>query len=240
MGRRYRQLEQDLEKARKAIIWGLLVVITAFVLFEALRGQHFWNKIKGEGNLWNYGSSLIYFMVGELAIVNAILLAYRKKLDPRISRSWGVPAWTAAGLAFTFAACDEMLQVHEKAGAVMERSAPWLCSIYPGHTENIILGSYVALAALFAIVFFKDLSAGSRSRGYFAAGILSLATATLMDAVPRELYINLLPFRETEELLEVLAGYLFTAAFISTAAASIVGILRAYDEAGVTRDDAKA
>jgi hypothetical protein len=240
MGRRYRQLEQDLEKARKAIIWGLLVVITAFVLFEALRGQHFWNKIKGEGNLWNYGSSLIYFMVGELAIVNAMLLAYRKKLDPRISHSWGVPAWTAAGLAFIFAACDEMLEVHEKVGGWLERSIPLLLAWYPGHADNLIIGVYGLGMLLFAAIFFRELSAGSRSRGYFIVGLLAMVGAVSLDVIPRALYINHLPFRETEELLEVLAGYLFTAAFISTAAVSIVGILRAYDEAGVTRDDTKA
>ena len=227
------QLIQDIEKARRLVILGLFAAIVVFVLFEALRGEHYWVKVKAEGNLWNYGSSLMYFMAGEMAIVNAILLAYYGKVHGQVTRSWSWMAWAAAGAAFVFFACDEMLEVHEKVGLAMERSIPWLHRMFPNRVDGLIIAGYAIGAILFSISFFRGPLISREARAYFIWGFVTIGLASGLDATPRHLYINYLPLRETEELLELFAGFAFTAAFISSGAVIGARILHAFDsEAG--------
>jgi len=222
------QLIQDIEKARRLVIRGLFAAIVVFVLFEALRGEHYWVKVKAEGNLWNYGSSLMYFMAGEMAIVNAILLAYCRKVDGQVTRSWSWMAWAAAGAAFVFFACDEMLELHEKVGLAMERSIPWLHQMFPNRVDGLIVAGYAIGAVLFAFSFFRGPLISREARAYFIWGFVTIGLASGLDATPRQLYINYLPLRETEELLELFAGFAFTAAFISSGTAIGSRILRAF------------
>ncbi|HUV03876.1 MAG TPA: hypothetical protein VMX94_02085 [Armatimonadota bacterium] len=227
MPQRGEQLTSDLERARKLAIQGLFIAIVLFVLFEALRGQHFWNKIKGEGNLWNYGSSLLYFVAAEMAIVNAALLAYCEKLGLHSRRSWIWVLWGMVGLAFVYFACDEMLEVHEKMGLAIERAVPALKHYYSGRADNLIIAGYALGAVLFGFAFLRRMAASREARAYFISGFVVIALTSALDVVPRGLYIRYLPFRETEELLEVLAGFLFAAAFISSAAVMLAEIVRA-------------
>ena len=224
------RLAADLERARRLTILALFVMVILFILFEALRGEHFWNKVKGEGNLWNYGSSLVYFMVGEMAIVNAVLVGYHERITEERGRSWRVLIWAAVGAAFVFFACDEMLTIHEKLGLAIESSMPWVSHVYPGRADNLITAGYGLGAVLFTIFLLRSLQIDSKTRGYFFAGMLMTIGAAALDVIPRELYVNYLPFRETEELLEVFAGFSFTASFISFGAFTLAGILRAADE----------
>jgi len=225
-----RQLIEDVEKARRRIILGLFVAITVFIVFEALRGEQFWNKLKSEGNLWNYGSSLVFFMAGQGAILTAILLSYQGRgSNPRPNR-WVWLPWAVAGAALVFLACDEMLSIHEKLGLALERSVPRLQEAYPGHADNLIVGVYALGALLFAPSFFRGDASDRRARAYLIAGFAMIAAAGLLDALPKEMYIRYLPFRETEELLEVYAGFSLNAAFFSTAALALTRILRAQDD----------
>jgi len=219
------QLTQDIERARRAIILALFLGLVAFILFSALRGEAFWNKIKGEGNLWNYGSSLLYFLAGELALANALLIRYHDRLagDARSARSW--LAWVAVGVAFTFFACDEMLQVHEKLGLAIEGSVPLLHRMFPGHVDGLITAAYALGGVLFSVGFLRGKTINSVARKYYFAGLLMIAGAQLLDFLPRDWYIGYLPFRETEELLEVFAGWGFAGAFLSTASFAVTRIL---------------
>ena len=222
------RLTDAVERVRRLAILGLFACVLIFVLFEALRGEQFWNKIKGEGNLWNYGSSLLYFMAAEMAIVNAILLGYYRNSVRRDGRSWQWLTWAAAGAAFVFFACDEMLEVHEKLGLAMERSLPWLKQVYPGQADNLISAAYLTGAVVFVLVFFRFLPVGRQASMYLIGAFSMIAFAVVLDVAPRWLYISYLPFRETEELLEVFAGFSFTAAFISSGAYVLSRILRAF------------
>ena len=220
------QLIGDIEKARKLAIWGLFIAIVLFVLFEALRGEHFWSKIKCEGNLWNYGSSLIYFTAAEMAIVNAVLFAYYDRLASDGRRSWIWALWAVVGAAFIFFACDEMLEIHEKVGLAIERAVPTLKRYYAGRADNLIIAGYAVGAVLFGFAFLRRMAAGREARAYFISGFVAIVLASGLDVIPRGFYLHYLPFRETEELLEVLAGFLFAAAFISSAAVMLAKILR--------------
>ena len=237
MLQQYERLIGDIEKARRLVILGLFVGAVLFVLFEALRGHHFWSKIKGEGNLWNYGSSLQYFMAAELALLNGVLLGYYQALLGQGRRAWSWLPWAAAGLAFAFFACDEMLEVHEKVGLALERSVPGLSAIYSGRADNLIFLGYAVGAIVFSIVFFRTMSAQRESGRYFIAGLGMIAAASLLDVLPRELYVGHLPFRESEELLELFAGFAFTAAFISSGAHTLTRILGLAGHAGTLSPD---
>lgn len=225
MPQRYERLIGDIEKARRLVILCLFLGAVLFVLFEALRGHHFWSKIKGEGNLWNYGSSLQYFMAAELALLNGVLLGYYQALLGQGRRAWSWLPWAAAGLAFAFFACDEMLEVHEKVGLALERSVPGLSAVYSGHADNLIFLGYAVGAIVFSVVFLRAISAQREAGRYFIAGLGMIAAASLLDVLPRQLYVGHLPFRETEELLELFAGFAFTAAFISSGAHTLTRIL---------------
>lgn len=216
---------RDIETARRLVIQGLFVGLIVFVLFCALRGADFWNKIKGEGNLWNYGSSLQYFMAGQAAVLSGILVGYYLRLRgrPVLVMSW-LP-WAVIGMGFVFFACDEMLEIHETVGLQLEAAVPWLNHTYPGKADDLIVASYGLAGVLFVLLFFRRRLESRPAKRYFIAGFVSIGLAVLMDGVPRHLYINYLPLRESEELLEVLAGFLFTAAFISSGAFTLTGIM---------------
>jgi hypothetical protein len=233
MTQRYGRIAEDIERMRRLVLLGLFAVLVMFVFFEALRGAQFWNKVKGEGNLWNYGSSLQYFMAGQMAFLNAILFRYYGGL----SRSPGVVKqpmiWALAGAAFVFFACDEMLEVHEKLGLAIERSIPAIHHYYPGHADNLITGLYAVGGLFFAVSFLRGMAPGRAVRWYFvsAMGIMILSTA--MDVIPKDLYVRYLPVRETEELMELLAGFLFMAAFMSVASLTTIRVLQTH-ETGVS------
>jgi len=229
---RMERLTTDIETARRRLIQSLFAIMVVFVLFEALRGEQSWSKVKAEGNLWNYGSSLQYFVAGELAFVNALLVWYAARLVRLRRRSWSFLPWTAAGAGFTFFACDEMLEVHEKIGLRIEQGIPWLAEHYSGHADNLIIFGYGLGALVFAAALFKSMLLSRPAKAYFLAGMISIGTAVMMDLVPRDLYILYLPLRETEELLELLAGFLFAASFLSAAAFSISRILGILDVSG--------
>jgi hypothetical protein len=145
------------------------------------------------------------------------------------SRQW--ISWAAAGVAFIYFACDEMLTIHEKVGVLLEDLLPRLASAYPGHADNLITGVYGLGALLFTVVFFRGAIADRRARAYYIVGFAMVGAATVMDIVPRELYIGYLPFRETEEFLELFAGFSFTAAFVSTGASLLVRVLEVHADA---------
>lgn len=224
MTRQYDRLLGDIEKIRKLVILGLLAGMVVFIFFEALRGHHFWSKVKGEGNLWNYGSSLNDFLVAEVAILNAILVAYYDKLR-RTRITWAWVPWAAVGVAFTFFACDEMLCIHEKLGAALETRLPWIGANFPGEGDGAIFMSYMVGGLAFSIPLFRSLLARIEAKRYFIAALIMIGMASVLDIVPRHLYIARLPFREMEELLELFAGWSFTAAFLTSGALIIERIL---------------
>lgn len=227
MTRQYDRLLGDIEKIRKLVILGLFAGLVVFILFEALRGHHFWSKVKGEGNLWNYGSSLNDFLVAEVAILNAILIAYCDRLRrPRITWAW-IP-WAVMGIAFTFFACDEMLCIHEKLGAALENRFPWIGANFPGEGDGVIFMSYMVGGLAFSIPLFRSLLARIEAKRYFIAALIMIGMASGLEIVPRQLYIAHLPFRETEELLELFAGWSFTAAFLTSGAFTIERILNSH------------
>jgi len=223
----------DIERARKVSIQIIFAVGLLFVLFEALRGSYLWSKLKGEGNLWNYGCSLVYFTAGQLAILNGVLFRYRERLL-RTGRSyiWWT-AWILAAIGFSYLACDEMLTIHEKLGLRLESAIPVLGEFYPGHIDNLIVGVYGSGGVVFSLLFFFKMPVGREARAYMLAALFALVVAILMDTVPRDWYMRYLAFRESEELLELFSGVLFIAAFLSAAAKGISGVLMAvsnYDE----------
>lgn len=217
----------DIERARRVTIQIIFAVGVLFVLFEALRGSYLWSKLKGEGNLWNYGCSLVYFTAGQLAIVNGALFRYRERLLRTGRRYIWWTAWILAGIGFSYLACDEMLTIHEKLGARLESAIPVLSEFYPGHADNLIVGVYGAGGVVFSLLFFFRMPVGREARAYLLVALFMLMGATLMDTVPRSLYMRYLPFRESEELLELFSGELFIAAFLSSAAVVVSGILMA-------------
>lgn len=216
----------DIEGMRKSMIRALFALVVVFILFEALRGQHFWNKVKGEGNLWNYGSSLDYVFAGELAFLNAILVGYLHRLSGFGRRSWAWMPWAATGAAFVFLGCDEMLCIHEKAGVMLQNSFPALAKGPEGMADGLVMGVYVVASLVFSFLFMKALLPNRAARQYFASALSMVALVGLFEVVPRDLYINHLPFRETEELVELFAGWAFAAAFLTAAAAKISDILQ--------------
>lgn len=228
MGNSIERLIDDVERMRKLFIRGLFVLVVAFVLFEALRGEHFWNKIKGEGNLWNYGSSLLYFTAGQLAILNAVLFSHYSSRHHKTLRSWSWLVWCAAGVAFAYFACDEMLEIHEKVGLAIEASLPWVSNYYSGRADNLITAAYGIGGLLFVFVFLRGMPTGRVAGVYLLAATVAICLASAMDIIPRELYQAYLPLRESEELLEVTAGFMFSASFASSASLSVQRILDAH------------
>ena len=221
-------LAAELEKLRRGLIAALFVGVVVFILFEALRGYHYWDKVKGEGNLWNYGSSLLYFLVGELAILNAIVDDYRRKLAGR-RQPLVTMMWVGIGAAFTYFACDEMLQIHERLGLVLQEYVPSL-----GEGDGAIMAAFAVIGLVSGLLFIRKMLAGRLAFRYFLAGLLSATMAGVLDVIPRDLYIGHLPFRETEELAEVFAAWAFSSAFITSAVCTLAGILSGMSEAGVT------
>ena len=232
MRRHNERLISDMEAMCRLLILGLFVGLVLFILIEALRGHHFWNKVKGEGNLWNYGSSLIYLFAGQVAALNAILTRYASgaRRGGRRSRAWAL--WLAVAVAFAFFACDEMLAIHEQLGVMLERALPSLHGAPQGEGDGLIFAVYVLGSLAFSLVFLKKLPAGGESARYFVAGLVMVGIVGVFEVVPRDLYIGYLPFRETEELLEVFAGWAFSAAFMSSATRTLTEILA---EAGPPR-----
>jgi len=229
------RLANDIEHARRAMILALFIGLVAFILFETLRGAKFWNKVKGEGNLWNFGSSLLYFMAGELALLNAWLITRR---DRTSGKAWGWMPWAAAGIAFAYFACDEMLVIHEKLGLRIEESVPIMHRLFAGHVDGLITATYGLGAILFSIGFLRGKLGNAVAGRYFLAGMAMIISAQTLDFLPKDLYIGYLPFRETEELLEVFAGWGFIAAFASSAAFLMTRMLHE-EPVEVKRDVAK-
>lgn len=224
MRRHNEWLISDMEAMRRRLILGLFVGLVLFILFEALTGQHYWSKVKGEGNLWNYGSSLIFLFAGQMAALNAILTRYVSGVgrSRRRSRAWAL--WLAIAVAFAFFACDEMLTIHEQLGVMLARAFP---STHASGSEadGMIFAAYVLGSMAFSLVFLKKLPAGGESARYFVAGLAMVIIVGVFEVVPRDLYTGYLPFRETEELLEVFAGWAFSAAFMSSATRTLTEIL---------------
>ena len=209
------RLSKDIEHARRVTILALFFGLIAFILFEALRGHHFWNKVKAEGNLWNYGSSLLYFVAGEAAVLNGFLIRYHHQLADGKRSVWNWMPWLAAGAAFTFFACDEMLTIHEKLGLAIEQSVPVIHRMMPGHADGLIMAAYGIGGIVFSIAFFRGKTINRLAKRYLLAAFIMIVSAETLDVMPKDWYIRYLPFRETEELLEVFAGWGFIAAFIT-------------------------
>lgn len=209
------RLIRDMEHSRRVLITALFFGLIAFILFEALRGHTFWNKIKSEGNLWNYGSSLVYFMAGEIAVANAWLVRHQSRLIGSKRVAWSWLPWAAVGVAFTYFACDEMLCIHEKIGLAIERSVPLLHQMMPGRADGLIMAAYGLGGIMFSIAFFRGKTINRLAKRYLLAAFIMIVSAEMLDVMPKDWYIQYLPFRETEELLEVFAGWGFIAAFMT-------------------------
>ncbi len=216
----------DLERARKLIIQGLFVALVCFILFEALRGHQYWSKVKGEGNLWNYGSSLDYAFAGEMAALNALIVYYCSKLSGARMRKWVWVPWALTAAALLFFACDEMLCIHEKAGLILQSHVHALQHSRQGRGDGIVMGAYVLCTMVFSSAVLGRLLTTRASRIYFAIGLLGVAILGLFEGNPSGTLKNYMPFRETEELVEVFAGWAFTSAFLSTAVDRLSWILR--------------
>jgi len=148
----------------------------------------------------------------------------------RRSQAWAL--WAAVAIAFAFFACDEMLTIHEQLGVMLEKALPWLNGAPQGEGDGVIFAVYVLASLAFSFVFLKKLLMGGASARYFVAGLVMVVIVGVFEVVPRDLYMGYLPFRETEELLEVFAGWAFSAAFMSSATRTLTEILA---EAGPPR-----
>lgn len=234
------RLTADIEKARRSLILGLLIVLAAFVVIEALRGHHFWSKVKGEGNLFNYGSSLDYFVAGEFAIVNAFLVRYYHKLLHPSRRSYAWLPWIGLGMAGVYFACDEMLTVHENLGLALEHSHPAILHFFPAGGDTVVTSSYMLLAFIFTVVYFRRMRLDRGTRRYFFAGFGLVALLTALDVIPKVIWINYMPFRETKEMIELLVGWTFASAYVTTGAFLISRILQIHHGEAISKDDMEA
>jgi hypothetical protein len=215
----------DIERLRRYFILGLFALITVFIVFEATRGAYYWSKVKGEGNLWNYGSSLNFVLAGEIALLNAVLVGYyHGQINPG-KKSWTWLPWAATAVAFLFLGCDEMLCIHEKLGIMLHNKAPHLMGGFLSDNDGLVMATYMTVALGFSLLFMRRLLTNRLSRWYFAAAMAMMVLVGLFEVAPRELYISYLPFRETEELVEFYAAWAFSSAFISVAAGALSGIL---------------
>lgn len=194
-----------------------LLLLTAFVLFEGSRGKTFGSKILSEGDLWNYVSSLVYFIAGEMAVLNAILVGRRwRRANPgQWTLAW-LP-WAMVGAAFTFSAFDEMLEIHEKLRHAVEQAIPFLNHAYPGHGSRFMLVAYLACSLVFAVVVLWRSLSGRLSKLYLAAGFLLVGLAVACDSLPHLPWFGVGAWAVIEELSELYAGAAFVASFASSA-----------------------
>ena len=220
------RLIADVEKARARLIQLWIVSLVVFVTVEALRGAHYWNKVKGPYSLFEYGSSLDYFVAGEFALVNAALVYYLGKLTRQGHSFWSWAPWLAVGLSGVYFAADEFLCIHKKLGADVEHTGTGLLRFFPAGGDTVVTASYVAAAAVCMLVFFNRMMVARKARTYAFAGIGLLAVLAALDITPKNLWIGYMPFRDTKELVELLVGWVAGATFISASAHTFTNILQ--------------
>jgi hypothetical protein len=220
------RLIADVEKARMRLIQLWIISLVVFVTVEALRGVHYWNKVKGPYCLFDYGSSLDYFVAGEFALVNAALVYYYGKISNRARnfREWA--PWLMVGLSGVFFAADEFLGIHKKLGASVEHTHTGLLRFFPAGGDTVVTATYVAAAAVCMLFFFNRMMIDRTARTYAFVGMGLLGVLATLDIVPKHLWIGYMPFRETKELVELSVGWVAGATFISASAHTFTGILR--------------
>jgi hypothetical protein len=218
----------DVEKARVRLIQLWIVSLVVFVTVEALRGAHYWNKVKGPYCLFEYGSSLDYFVAGEFALVNAALVYYYGKISNRAHnfRTWA--PWLMVGLSGVYFAADEFLCIHKKLGASIEHTSTGLLRFFPAGGDTVVTATYVAAAAVCMLIFFNRMMVDRTARTYAFVGMGLLGVLATLDIVPKNLWIGYMPFRETKELVELSVGWVAGATFISASARTFTEILRMY------------
>jgi len=229
------KITNDIESTTRRIINGLLLLFAIFFAIEAPRGAHYFDKIKYDGSLWAYGTSLFFFMAGEGALLTAIFLAYYKRHDEGDKRSGSWLPWASAGAAFVWLGCDKMFAIHERIGMAIARSslAPFN-HFSPSMLDGFVLGVYGIMAIIFAIIFLKGPLVTLQARKYFILGYLFMAFSVFHVAT--EGFVNydvvLRDSEMMEKVFETLSGWAFTATFLSVMSMLMIRILRLPDYTG--------
>ncbi len=220
------RLIADTERARVRLIQLWITSLAVFVTVEALRGAHYWSKVKGPYCLFEYGSSLDYFVAGEFALVNAALMYYLGRLHNQARGFWSWAPWLMVGLSGIYFAADEFLCIHKKLGADVEHTYTGLLRFFPAGGDTVVTATYVAAAIVCILLFFNRMMVARKARAYAFAGMGLFGVLAVLDIVPKSLWIGYMPFRETKELVELLVGWVAGATFISASAHTFTEILR--------------
>ncbi len=203
-----------IERVRRISTMLFFFLIAAFVLFEMTRSGTFGSKVTGEGDLWNYVSSLVYLLAGEMAIVNAVLAGRREKGETFSQWMMAWVPWAMIGAAFTFTAFDEMLEIHEKLRHAVVQFMPFLDHIYPGHGARFMLVAFLAGSLVFAVAFLRESLSGRTSKLYLILGFVLVGAAIAYDSTP---WLRAKIWTVIEEISELCAGAVFAASFASSA-----------------------
>jgi hypothetical protein len=240
------QAGADIERARRLTIDFMALIAFLFVAAHLFRLDR-WAALTTEFNAWSYGTALMWFTVGELAVIDGILLRYLHKLDGADSGSRSWMAWMAAGLAFVYFSFDDMLTIHELLGTWIEDNMPGLMQIYRLPSDTIITSIYALSVGALLIVFFRIFAPDRRIRTYLLIGAAAMVAKYAVDAIPRQHSADFLAVKDQlsvamqktgqhitphmmkgafEGVTKMFGGLMFASAFISAGALYLARILQ--------------
>lgn len=232
------QITGDVEATRRKLILGSLALLVLFVLIEAPRGQHYFDKIKYNGSLFAYVSSLVMVAAGAFSGLNAYLLKYSQRIgiSGKSPVSWTV--WGITAVGFAWLACDKMLAVHERTAFILVRTIPSLHNANPSQIDGIILALYGLCSIPICIVLMRSLLLSPVARKYFVLGVILMLLSVGHDATESKFDFHLLFIDgETfEKLWAIFSSWAFASAFLTTTFVLGTRILQAW-HSGKTDSD---
>lgn len=224
------QTEHRADAARMQFVRASMVLIVVFILIEAPRGQHYFDKMKYNGSLWAYMTSLVFVAAGVLSIVNGYLLRYSQRIRISVDRPASWMTWVISGAAFAWLGCDKMLAIHEKIAFALIKVSPALASVGPSKIDGVILAAYGLCAVPIGIALMRGLLMSPVARKYFTWGFCLMLLAVCHDATESSFDFSLLLIDgETfEKLFEMFSGWAFACAFLTTSLVLGTRILHAW------------
>lgn len=239
MGRSTRQAAVSVEAAGRALIRWSLLLIAVFLIVEAPRGEHIFDKIKYNFSLWAYATSLTYIVAAEAAVLNAALLKYYLGMRATKGQTRSLLIWAASGAAFAWLGCDKMFAVHERIAFALVKVVPSLHGVNPSRVDGSILALYGLVAIPICIAMIRSLLISDTARKYFVWGFIFMVLAVGHDATETIFNIGVWIFDgETfEKLFQMLSGWAFAAAFVTTACVLTTKILQVLTGHATTDDE---
>ena len=217
------QLITDIRYATRKLLLALLVLNIAFIGLTAVRGYPtWWLRFMGETNMWTRGTALE--LLASSAVCAAVFWLRRYQESRGLSTAPMVYLWLAAASAFAYLALDELLMIHER-----------LEGIY-GVNDSYAILTYIVGAIALCFLLSADLRKSQGAIRLFAAAIGLMVISTFIDRFTSTRG----PLMAFEEILELLAAYLFLASFILVLARTVTQILTSIHTSFGSADDSSA